>query len=71
MLDKPHTYPKGKYCVSEEFSDNSVSFCRFATSPVLRDPVVRKNHIEVQGRHSYFAALRHDVLERFKGASLY
>jgi len=45
-------------------------FCRFATSPVLRDPVVRKNHIEVRGRHSDFAALRHDVLKRFKGASL-
>jgi len=24
------------------------------TSPVLRDPVVSKNHIEVRGRHSYF-----------------
>jgi hypothetical protein len=48
-----------------------VSFCRFATSPAKRDPVVRKNNIEVRGRHSYFAALRHDVLKRFKGSSLY
>ncbi|OGP83789.1 MAG: hypothetical protein A2Z08_02740 [Deltaproteobacteria bacterium RBG_16_54_11] len=36
-----------------------------------RDPVVHKNHIEVRGCHSDFAALRHDVLKRFKGASLY
>jgi len=35
---------------------SAVQFCSFATSPVLRDPVVRKNHIEVRGRHSYFAA---------------
>jgi hypothetical protein len=42
-----------------------VRLCRFATSPVLRDPVVRKNYIEVRGRHSDFAALRHDVLKRF------
>jgi hypothetical protein len=50
-----------------------------------RDPVIRKNHIEVRGRHSDFAAFpasgsrnpylyieereRHDVLKRFKGAS--
>jgi len=46
-------------------------FCRPATSPILRDPVVCKNHIEVRGRHSDFAALRHVVLKRFKGASLY
>jgi hypothetical protein len=36
-----------------------------------RDPVVHKNHIEVRGHHSEFAALRHDVLKRFKGASFY
>jgi hypothetical protein len=44
----------------------NVPLCRFATSPVLRDPVVRKNHIEVRGHHLDFAALRHDVLKRFK-----
>ncbi len=32
----------------------AVPYCRLATSPVLRDPVVRKNHIEVRGRHLYF-----------------
>src|SRR4030042_1829714 len=48
-----------------------VPLCRAATSPVLRDPVVHKNHIEVRGHHSEFAALRHDVLKRFKGASFY
>jgi len=62
---------------------SAVQFCRFSPG----DPVVRKNHIEVRGHHSYFAAFpasgsrnpylyieereRHDVLERFKGASLY
>ena len=48
-----------------------VPHCRAATSPVLRDPVVHKNHIEVRGHHSDFAALRHDVLKSFKGASFY
>jgi len=70
-----------------EGENNLSPFCRPATSPILRDPVVFKNHIEVRGRHSDFAAFpasgsrnpylyieereRHDVLKRFKGASLY
>jgi len=45
-----------------------LSLCDISRS---RDPVVSKNHIEVRSRHSYFAALRHDVLKRFKGSSLY
>ena len=31
--------------------EGGVPYCRSATSPVLRDPVVRKNHIEVRGHH--------------------
>jgi len=31
-----------------------VPHCRAATSPVLRDPVVHKKHIEVRGHHSDF-----------------
>jgi len=43
-----------------------VPHCRLATSPVLRDPVVIKNHIEVRGHHLDFAAQRYDDLRRFK-----
>jgi len=45
-----------------------IILCRFAISCF---PWLKLRSRKVRGRQSVFAALRHDVLKRFKGASLY